>query len=458
MKRGAARKQDARPDVPMPKRTVATVDEGSLIGAIVATDQAPQLLAELRAEELADSFLDPQRRDLWRAIIALWKRGTEINMVTLVDEVRARPDVYGAVQATEVAEWTLRVDEEWFAPVAAVQYHADRVREAAARRRLITMANALAGAAAEDPRTVGEWLPDLVSPLANVRVRMRDPSWSNAVLGAVMAIEERSRKQFGNAIPTGLTQIDTLTGGGLGRGHLVSIGARPSIGKTALALSMVDHQISRDIGVGVCSLEMSRGELIERLIAKRTGLNLLRIRNGWLHEGDWAKVNAAAEALAQCPLEIEAEEKSWPQIEAAMMRMAGHGAQVLYLDYLGLLHVPGDEPRWERMQGVTAALKRMAKTLQVPVVLLNQINREGVKDKDKRPHLWHLRETGGVEQDSDDIMLLHRPGYYSAHEPKDLAEVNIAKQRNGPIGEVKLTWTGATASFADWPEYDTIDD
>ena len=250
---------------------------------------------------------------------------------------------------------------------------------------------------------------------------------------------------------TGFDNIDRLTGG-FQRECLYLIAARTSVGKTALALSMTDYQLRQGKKVAFASLEMSGRQVTERLLAARSRVPSHRLRYGNLASEDFAAMMIAAGPLGTDPLMVlDKPGLSMKSLRAWVRAAVGKGAEILYLDYVGLIAMEGDRPRWERMAEVSSTLKELARELKIPVVALVQLNRSAAEDD--VPGLHQLRDSGSLEQDADAVMLLYRPSKEKDVEGEIApGTLYLAKNRSGPTGKVKLDFHRSTCSFTETME------
>jgi len=243
---------------------------------------------------------------------------------------------------------------------------------------------------------------------------------------------------------------------GLQPSDLVFIGARPSTGKTSLMLQMALHA-SVSHFVGVFSLEMSRQSVGFRAVAMEAQVDAQRLMTGFIQRREQALVSAAMERLSARPLAIDdSAGQTAAGIRAKARRLVStHGPGVIFLDYIQLLYAGGrSENRNQELSKISASLKALAKELRCPVVVLSQLSRDSDKGGNKRPQLWHLRDSGSLEQDADLVLLLHRPGQHedgARIQDGEAAELIVAKQRNGPCGIVHLQWHGSTMRFTEAP-------
>jgi replicative DNA helicase len=297
--------------------------------------------------------------------------------------------------------------------------------------------------------------------ISEARVVGENDTIKELVKKAITTIEEYHQRQgMLTGVPTGFSDLDKMTSG-LHPGEMVVIAARPSMGKTSLAMNIAEHvAIDQKIPVGVFSLEMTSESLVLRMLCSRSRVNLRNIRDGFLAERDFPKLTGSAGKLANAPLFIDdSSGLSILQLRAKARRMhQQHGIKLFVIDYLQLLHSTARraENRQQEIADISNGIKSLAKELEVPIIVLSQLNREMEKDKNRKPRMSDLRESGSIEQDADLIGLLYKPSSgddddnpTNAGETEDAVAVNllIAKQRNGPTGDVNLTFLRSFTRF-----------
>ena len=291
------------------------------------------------------------------------------------------------------------------------------------------------------------------------RVQGRFQPMKDLVRSAIVAIEKFHQGQgMLTGVGTGFADFDKLTSG-LQAGDMIVIAARPSMGKTSLAMNIVEHvAVDLRLPVGVFSLEMTAESLVLRMLCSRARVNLRNVREGFLAERDFPKLTGAAAKLAGAPMFIDdSPGLSILQLRASARRMwQQYGIKLFVIDYLQLLNSTSRraENRQQEIADISNGIKALAKELQVPVIVLSQLNRELEKDKSRKPRLSDLRESGAIEQDADLVGLLYKPNNSddedgAAGQEMDAAPVNllIAKQRNGPTGDVNLTFLKGYTRF-----------
>ena len=278
----------------------------------------------------------------------------------------------------------------------------------------------------------------------------------NTILRRVFQAIDQRTGSLVTGVPTGFIELDELTSG-LQSGEMIVIAARPSMGKTALGLNLAEH-VGADNGipVAVFSLEMASQQLAERMLCGRSKIDSQLLRRNILGDSDIAKLHAAADELNQAPIFVDDTPGLTPlelRGKARRLKMQ-HDIQLVVIDYLQLMHVPGSEARQQEVSTISRHIKALGRELKVPVIVLSQLNRASEGREGHRPRMSDLRESGAIEQDADVIMLLHREDYYHQSEPDyektNAAEVIIAKQRNGPTGTVELAW------FPQYTRFETL--
>ena len=409
----------APPTVSSPERELAGRQapqsheaEQAVLGAMLLDQDAA-----LKAAELLDDtmFYREGHRLLFRAMIALTERGDVIDPVTLRDELMRRGDLDRA-GGMEYLGALIDV-----VPTAAnVEYHADN-----AEHRVFQVAQL---------RRSEEF------------VRLKELIWPT-----MERIEQLHTSQGAlTGVASGFTDLDRLTAG-FQRGDLVIIAARPSMGKTAFALNVVQHAaIEHDVGVAIFSLEMTKDQLVQRLLCSEGLVDAQRLRRGLLHDDDYPKLARAAGLLGTAPIWIDDSAVLTPLAmrSKAWRLKADHDIGMVVVDYLQMMHGPSDaENRQQEISFISRSLKALAKELDVPLVALSQLSRapEQRGGEHRRPQLSDLRESGAIEQDADVVCFIYRQEFYDGPtDPKTndniegLAELLVGKQRNGPTGTVKL--------------------
>lgn len=405
------------------------------------------MLLDKEAIIIASEYLKPadfyreSHRQIFQAICALSDRNEPVDLVTLAEELRSR-----SVLEPVGGMGTLTLLANAVPTAANVAYYSRIVREKAILRTLINTATRIVTRSFEATGEVDEILDEAEQAIFEVS-RRSGPQGLAAMKEVLKETFERIDKLWGNkggvtGLSTGFADLDHITCG-LQSSDLIIIAARPSMGKTTLALNIAQHiAVNEKVPVAVFSLEMSKEQLAQRMLCAQAGIDANRLRRGFLSDEDYPKLTRAAGPLSAAPLFID----DTPALSAMEMRArvrrlkAEHGLSAVFVDYLQLIR--GSERTENRQQEISAisrSLKALAKELSVPVVALSQLSREVEKRDKKRPVLSDLLESGGIEANADVVAFIYREGYYNHEaENKPLTEVIIAKQRNGPIGTVQL--------------------
>lgn len=405
--------------------------------------------AVMRAVERVDDtmFYAERNRRIYRAMIAITERGGVIDPLTLSDELGRR----GELESSGGKEYLGYLVDA--VPTAAnIEYHAEIVKEKALLRRLIEVSTTVVQEAFEGKQTAADLLDEAESRIFQVAqqrtrdgfTRIKELLWPT--MERIEALQRGGQTVTG--VPTGFNDLDEMTSG-FQPADLVIVAARPSMGKTAFTLNIAQHAaIEKNIPVAFFSLEMSKEQLVQRMLTAEARIDAQRLRKGMLRDDDFPRLARAAGILSSAPVWID----DTPGISILEMRSkarrlkADAGVGMVIVDYLQLMQGPNAESRQQEVSQISRGLKALAKELNVPVVALSQLSRapEQRTGDNKRPQLSDLRESGAIEQDADLIMFLYRQEYYDGPVDKDgnslegKAEVIVAKQRNGPIGIANL--------------------
>ena len=428
--------------------------EQSVLGAILLDNDAiNQSIEILNAED----FYRESHREIFRAMVALTERNQPVDAITLTDALRTR----GALEAIGGSAYIGELAA--FVPTAAnVAHYARIVREKAILRSLASVATEIASGAYDAPQNVDEYLDEAehkVFEISERRIRQSFFSMNELTRESLKLIERLyERKELVTGVPTGFTDLDRLTAG-LQPSDLVVIAARPSMGKTALALNIAASAATEAdprVGVAFFSLEMAKEQLVLRMLCSEARVDSAKARAGFLGERDFPKLAQAAARLSEAPLYIDDSSDTSAIVLKAkcrrLMRERNSNLGLIIVDYLQLMRSarPG-ESREKEIAEISRSLKALAKELKVPVIALSQLNRQVETRPDRRPLLADLRESGAIEQDADVIAFIYRDEMYhrDSKEP-GVAEVIIAKQRNGPTGTAKLTYLSQYTRFENY--------
>jgi len=423
--------------------------EEMLLAAIM---DSPVYVAEALSIVGPDDFYSEGHRRIFLAINDRFMQGEPIEPMLVVDQLTKRGDL-------ETAGGRSAVLDLMATPYIAASYraYAQVVKDTATQRSLLQAAQRISAMVADgqgETSAMVQQAEDLVFDLSQKRVRGDFASSKDLVARSferLIAASERGSEVTG--LPTGFIELDRLTGG-LRATNLVVIAARPSMGKTALALSIAEHVALRESqSVAVFSLEMSGEELVQRMLGSVAMVDVTRLRSGRLAAEDWPRVTRAADELAKAKLFIDdSEGLTIGEMRTKARRLKSReGLGLVVIDYIQLMEGGTgrrDENRVQELSSISRGLKMLARDLDVPIIVLSQLNRSPDARNDKRPMLSDLRESGAIEQDADLVLMIYRDEYYNPDtQDQGVAEVNLAKHRNGPTDRVKLTFMGKYAKF-----------
>ena len=412
--------------------------EQSVLGAVLldrtSLDQALDLLDE-------QDFSRVAHRKIFAAMVELSEANEEIDSITLAERLKARGDLEAVGGCAYLAELVHVVPS-----AANVRAHARIVRGKAQRRRLIQLGAALQFQAQDEQQSIPDLLESVERDLLAIHEGTRsggDIPLGEVVMERLTRLQELQHNPSAIiGLPTGFSDLDTLLAG-LQPGNLIVIGARPSAGKTSLALNIAAHVALQETRpVQIFSLEMTKQELTDRLLSATASVSLHALRTARVgHEG-WWKLADSAQKLSTSPVFIDdSGSLTISQLRSrARRRRAKDGLALIIVDYLQLIQGRSDaESRQQEISDISRSLKGLAKELNVPIIALSQLNRDLEKRQDKRPILADLRESGAIEQDADVVIFIYRDEVYHEDSPdRGIAEVLVAKHRNGPIGTRRL--------------------
>lgn len=428
--------------------------EAAVLSAVLVAKGMDRVADRLTAE---DFYADSNGR-IFAAARELWAEGKPVDLVTVAGRLADRETLQrsgGRAYLAQLSDETPSVEN--------LEAHADMVLEKARVRRMIATCQRLAAEGYGDVGQAAEWLDGAEQAVCDV-ARVANASTLEHVRTALSSTYQRMHDtaQSGQKIvgtPTGFDALDAKTGG-LHPGALTVIAARPGMGKSSLATNIATNVAGNGHAVAFFSLEMQRDELAMRLLCSESRVSMERMRSGEVLDWEWPRVSAAAPRLAALPLWLDETASLKPvDLRARVRRLsaecqrAGTPLRLVVVDYLQIMDagVSGRETTRDRDIGVvTGMLKRLAKDSGVAVIVLSQLNRsvETRPGKNRRPMLSDLRESGNIEQDADNVLFVHREDYYDPDTDKrGVAELILAKQRNGPTCTVLAKWQGAYARF-----------
>jgi replicative DNA helicase len=441
--------QEAR-TAPVPPQNLDA--EESVLGAMMLSPAAIAAVSEVLSSDGREFYRESHAK-VYRAALALYVKGEPVDAITLADELDERSELEDAGGKVRVHELAALV------PASGNAGHYARiVRESATLRGLIRAGGEIARLGWERPGEAPELLDQaeqILFDLSQQRAR-----------GEFSHIEELLKESFERitalyesgadvtGVPSGFRDIDRITSG-FQEGNLVIVAARPSMGKSALALCMAANlAVRRNTPVALFTLEMSKSEVTQRLMCSEAKVESQRLRTGKLAADDWPRLTAACDKLAKAPIYVDDTGSiTMMEIRSKARRLKSRHPDLglILVDYLQLMTSGTTaENRVQEVSQISRSLKVLARDINVPIIALSQLSRAVEQRHDKRPILSDLRESGSLEQDSDIVMFIYRDEYYSEEsDQQGLAEVHVAKHRNGPTDTVKLSFLRRYAKFAD---------
>jgi len=427
--------------------------EQSVLGGLMLDATAWDSVADVLT---APDFYRADHRIIFFAAAAISEQSSPIDVVTMSEHLERHGQIEQAGGLAYLG--TLARDT----PSAAnIRAYAEIVRERSLLRRLIEVGTEIATSGFNsDGRNARELVDEAernVFEIAEAGAHGRDGfvavrSILPAVIDRIDQLYRSPEKLTG--VATGFKQLDQMTGG-LQPGDLIVIAGRPSMGKTSLAVNIAENAaVGAGIASAIFSMEMSAEQLSLRMISSLGRINQSNLRTGRLSEEDWPRIDTAMTQLSRAPLFVDETPALTPtEVRARARRLKReHNLGLVVVDYLQLMQVPGTkENRATEISEISRSLKALAKELKLPVIALSQLNRSVEQRQEKRPVMSDLRESGAIEQDADVIFMIYREEVYEAATPrKGIADIIIAKQRNGPTGEVQLTFLGPYTKFENY--------
>ena len=423
--------------------------EQSILGSILLDKDAIITVAETITPT---DFYKAAHRIIYESMMALNNKNEPIDMVTLTDELRKRgylDDIGGVTYLTSLST---------IVPTTSnVKYYADIVKEKSVLRQLIKASNDIINlgyGSGESAENVLDFAEKKIFDISQERTNDDFKPINQVLMDTYDMIESiYSNKSDVIGVTTGFKDLNKKING-LQRTDLILVAARPAMGKTAFALNLVQNAaIKGNASVAVFSLEMSKEQLAQRMIAAQSNVELKKMKTGTLNDADWPRIISAMAVMSDAKIFID----DTPGIKINELRSKcrklkmEQGLDLVMIDYLQLMESDSkNESRQQEISKISRSLKILAKELDCPVVALSQLSRAPEQRADHRPVLSDLRESGAIEQDADIVMFLYRDEYYhSDSEKKDLAEIIIAKNRHGETGSVELVWMGSIQRFGD---------
>ncbi len=425
-------------EIKLPPQNVEA--EKSVLGSMLIDEEAIGHALEIINENW---FYNEAHRKIYHTILDLYNERKNVDLITLSDKLKSEnvlDQIGGVTYLSSIID---------FVPTSAnVQHYAHIVKEKGVLRALIKNATQIISRCYDTTNNVEEVVDDaerLIFEIADLRQKQKTANIKDLVKSSIETLDRLyQRKEHITGIPTGFTKFDNMTSG-LQNSDLIIIAGRPSMGKSALAVSIAEKvAIEYNQSVGIFSLEMSKEQLVQRMLCSQARVDAHKVRSGFLSPSDWPKLTAAAGRLSESKIFID----DTPAISALELRAkarrlkANYDVQLIILDYLQLMRSPiTTDNRQQEISEISRSLKALARELSVPIIALSQLSRAVESRQDHKPQLSDLRESGAIEQDADLVILLMREEYYNpTEENKGVADVIIAKQRNGPVGTVKLAF------------------
>jgi replicative DNA helicase len=420
------------------------------------------------ANKPLDYFHDLRHATIFETLKALYKSGTLINLISVDEKLRSGRQLKEAGGIGYMGELDTKHTSS-----ANLSYYLEIIREKLVLRRMLTACTSVVARVYEHQGEVDALLDEVERDILRIsedRETTTIKPMKDLVRGAIDMIQEFHQRAGGlTGLPTGFADYDKMTGG-MNGGEMIVIAARPSMGKTSMVMNIAEHVVINERQpVGVFSLEMTSESLVMRMLCSLARVNARSIREGFMAEQDFKKLTGAAAKMAKSPLHIDdTPGLSILQLRARARRMwQQHKIKLIIIDYLQLMHSDSKKAQDNRQQeisDISNGVKALAKELNVPVIVLSQLNRELEKDKNRKPRLSDLRESGAIEQDADVVGLLYKPAeeeeeISDTRQPVESHPVNllIAKQRNGPTGDVRLTFFKSFTRFESAAKIDAED-
>ncbi len=425
-------------DVKLPPQNLEA--EKSVLGSILIDEEAIGLVLEIIDET---AFYTEAHRLIYQAVLFLYNDHKNVDLITLSDRLKTTGQlekIGGVSYLTQIID---------FVPSSAnVEHYAAIVREKGIQRQLIRNATRIIQETYETKSDINELVDHaekLIFEIADLGERQKSVHIKDLIKQSIAVIDSLyQRKEYITGVPTGYEEFDKMTSG-LQKSDLVIVAGRPSMGKSSLALCMAEYAcVEKKIGVAFFSLEMSKEQLVQRLLCAHARVDAHKVRSGFLSPSDWPKLTAAAGKLSAAPMYVDDTPGiSVLELRAKARRLkVNHNIQLIVLDYLQLMRSSSKvESRQQEISEISRSLKALARELNIPIIGISQLSRAVESRQDHRPQLSDLRESGAIEQDADLVALLIREEYYNpTEENKGIADIIIAKQRNGPVGTIKLAF------------------
>jgi replicative DNA helicase len=428
--------------------------EQAVLGAVLLDREAIISASEFVNPE---DFYKDSHREVYRAAVELFDRGEPVDLVTLSEQLRQKNLLEAVGGMAFLTDLSSSVPT-----IANAAHYAKIIYGKSLLRKLIRACGEISEKsfeAAEDVEEIIEYAEKNIFDISQKRAFTGFVPLKEVLVSSFNKIEELyNNKGATTGISTGFRDIDTKTSG-LQKSDLILVAARPSMGKTSLALNIAQHAaLLQKVPVAIFSLEMSREQLVNRMICAEANIDSHSMRTGNLSEDDWPKLAASVNRLSKANIYID----DTPGITVAEMRSKcrrlklERGLELILIDYLQLMQGSSRaESRQQEISEISRSLKALAREMDCPVLAMSQLSRAPEMRSEHKPMLSDLRESGAIEQDADVVMFIYRDEYYHPDtEKKGIAEIILAKQRNGPTGVVELVWLDKFTKFADMAKYE----
>lgn len=438
--------------------------EEAVLGALMLEKDAYSQVSEILKP---DTFYEKKHQTIFTAIQELALAQNPIDMLTVTNQLQRDGKLDEIGGPFYIAQLTQKVSS-----AAHVEYHAKIIASKALARQLINYAGKIEAAAFDETTDIPTLMQEAegaLFQLSQQNIKKDTQQIDPIIKEAIQKIQDSANRSDGlSGIPTGFHELDGMTSGWQNT-DLIIIAARPAMGKTAFALSMVKNMaVNYGIHVAMFSLEMSNLQLVNRLLQNTCEITGDKVKSGKLDPGEWEQLTTRIKELQGAPIFVD----DTPSLSVFELRTKArrlvkeHGVQIIMIDYLQLMNASGMQfgSREQEVSNISRSLKGLAKELNIPIIALSQLNR-GVENRQggaQRPQLSDLRESGAIEQDADMVCFIHRPEYYKIYEDekgndlRGLAEIIIAKHRNGAVGDVRLKFLGQFVRFQNLDEDSSV--
>ena len=421
--------------------------EAAVLGCMLMENDTIGLVVERLRK---DDFYSTENQLVFEVLVSLFDANRAADHLILCEELRKR----GILDRVGGVEFLMSLTEA--VPSAAnAQYYAEIVHQKSIQRALINTTTRILRESYDETNSPAELLDRaerMIFEIAERQTRGEATALADILKQTFAQIDAfHDRKDILTGLSTGFGDLDDLTSG-LQAGELIILAARPSMGKTTLALNIVQHiGVEEEKAVAFFSLEMSKQQIAQNMLCSQARVNAHHLRRGMLQAEQWQLLSTAVGRLSEAPIFIDdSPSLTVLELKAKARRLkAHHDVQLVVVDYLQLMEAPKMDSRQQEIAAISRSLKALARELRVPVLTVSQLNRSPEAREGHRPRMSDLRESGSIEQDADVVLLLHRQEYYTeTADNKNVAEVIIAKQRNGPTGAISLQFQPEHLRFA----------